>query len=181
MTRVVLAATLSANYGIYGPAFELMDHEPREPGSEEYRDSEKYQLRRWELDRSDSLAPFIRRLNEIRRGHRALQFDHTLRWLDIDNDQMIAFAKVLEGDDDAIVVVANLDPYNVHTAWLDMPLDELRIDPGHAYRMDDLLNGGSYLWEGRRNFVKLDPNGVVAHVFVVRRRIRTEEQFDYFT
>jgi starch synthase (maltosyl-transferring) len=180
MTRVVLAATLSANYGIYGPAFELMEHEPREPGSEEYRDSEKYQLRRWDLDRSDSLAPFVRRLNEIRRAHRALQFDHSLRWLEIDNDQMIAYAKLLEGSDDAIVVVANLDPYHVHTAWLEMPLEELRIDPGQAYRMDDLLGGGSYLWEGRRNFVKLDPNGVVAHVFALRRRVRTEEQFDYF-
>jgi starch synthase (maltosyl-transferring) len=180
MTRIVLAATLSANYGIYGPAFELMEHAPREPGSEEYRDSEKYQIRRWDLNRPDSLAPFIKRLNEIRRAHKALQRNHSLRWLNIDNEQMIAFAKVLDGDHDAIVVVANLDPYHVHSGWLDMPLEDLGIDPRHAYRMDDLVGGGSFLWEGRRNFVKLDPQGVVAHVFLVRRHVRSEQEFDYF-
>src|SRR5690606_26412350 len=102
MTRVVLAATLSANYGIYGPAFELMEHRAREPGSEEYLDSEKYQIRRWNLNRSDSLAPFIRRLNEIRRAHKSLQRDDSLRWLHLDNEQMIAFAKVLPGHHDAL-------------------------------------------------------------------------------
>jgi starch synthase (maltosyl-transferring) len=180
MTRVVLAATLSANYGVYGPAFELLEHRPRDPGSEEYLDSEKYQIREWDLNRSDSLAPFIRRLNEIRRAHKTLQRDDSLRWLHLDNEQMLAYAKALEGHHDAIVVVVNLDPYHVHSAWLDLPLEELGIDPHHPYRMDDLLGGGSFLWEGPRNFVQLDPHGVVAHVFLVRRHVRTEQEFDYF-
>jgi starch synthase (maltosyl-transferring) len=93
---------------------------------------------------------------------------------------MIAFAKVLEGHHDAIVVVANLDPYHVHSGWLELPLQELGIDPRQSYRMEDLLGGGGFLWEGPRNFVKLDPHGVVAHVFLVRRHVRTEQEFDYF-
>jgi len=180
MTRIVLATTLSANYGIYGPAFELMDHLPREAGSEEYLDSEKYQVREWQLDRPDSLAPFITRLNQIRREHRALRRNASLQWLDIDNPQMLAYAKVLPVDDDIIVVVTNLDPYHVHSGWLALPLEQLGIDPQRPYRMDDLLGGDSYLWQGERNFVRLDPNGIVAHVFRLRRHVRSEQQFDYF-
>lgn len=180
MTRIVLAATLASAYGIYGPAFELLEHEPREPGSEEYRDSEKYQLRSWDLQREDSLAPFIGRLNRIRREHAALQDDRSLRFVDIDNDQMLAYAKIRADADDAIVVVVNLDPYNAHSGWLNLPLDALGLNPSRPYRMHDLLGGGSFLWQGARNFVRLDPHGVVAHVFAVRRHVRTEREFDYF-
>jgi starch synthase (maltosyl-transferring) len=181
MTRMVLASTLSANYGIYGPAFELLEHVPREHGSEEYRDSEKYQIRRWDLQRSDTLAPFIKRLNEIRRGHKVLQRDSSLRWLNVDNDQLLAYAKVLAEEDDVLVVVVNLDAFNVQTGWLELPLTELRVDPLAPYRMDDLLGGDSYQWQGATNFVRLDPNGLAAHVFRIRRHGRTEQQFDYFT
>jgi starch synthase (maltosyl-transferring) len=179
MTRALLAATLSANYGIYGPAFELLEHKPRENGSEEYLDSEKYQLRQWDLQRADSLASFIARLNRIRREQPALQRDWGLRFLAIDNPQMLAFAKT-DGVHDAVVVVANLDPHNAHSAWLELPLEHLGLTHDAPYRMDDLLGGGSFLWQGARNFVRLDPGGVVAHVFAVRRRVRTEKEFDYF-
>jgi starch synthase (maltosyl-transferring) len=180
MTRVTLAATLAASYGIYGPAFELMEHKPREPGSEEYLHSEKYQLRQWDLNRPESLAPFIQRLNRIRREHPALQSDWSLQFLEIDNDQLIAYAKTTADLQDIIIVVANLDPYHAHTGWLQLPLAEWAIDPERAYRMDDLLGGGSYLWQGARNFVRLDPQGVAAHVFALRWQVRTEQEFDYF-
>jgi starch synthase (maltosyl-transferring) len=180
MTRAILAATLSSSYGIYGPAFELMEHEPREPGSEEYRDSEKYQIREWNLTREDSLAPLLTRLNKIRREHKVLQHNESLRWLTLDNDQMIAYAKVLPGELDPLVVVANLDPYHPQSAWLELPLAELGIDATRPYRLDDLLGGGTFLWQGARNFVRLDPQGVVAHVFRVRGRVRSEHEFDYF-
>ena len=91
--RLILAATLSANYGIYGPAFELMESAAREPGSEEYRNSEKYQLRHWDIDRPDSLWPLIARVNRIRRANTALQADQTLTFCTIDNDQLIAYLK----------------------------------------------------------------------------------------
>ena len=167
MTRVTLAATLAANYGIYGPAFELMEHKPREHGSEEYLDSEKYQIRQWDLQRQDSLAPFIQRLNRIRRAHPALQGDWTLRFLPIDNEQLIAYAKTTEDLKDIVVVVANLDPHHTHSGWMELPLADWAIDPGQPYRMQDLLGGGSYEWLGPRNFVRLDPHGVVAHVFAL--------------
>jgi starch synthase (maltosyl-transferring) len=181
MTRLVLAATLSSAYGIYGPAFELLEHVPREPGSEEYRDSEKYQIRAWDLDRADSLAPFIERVNRIRREHKALQNDWSLRFLDIDNEQMLAYVKTAPDAQDAIVVVTNLDMHNVHSGWLSLPLEELGIDADRPFLMQDLLGGESYMWQGPRNFVKLDPHGVVAHIFLVQRRVRTEREFETFT
>lgn len=180
MTRVTLAATLAASYGIYGPAFELMEHQPREPGSEEYLDSEKYQLRQWDLQRADSLAPFIQRLNRIRREHPALHSDWRLQFLPIDNEQLIAYAKTTDDLQDIVVVIANLDPYHAHFGWVELPLAAWGVDPERAYRMADLLGGGSYLWQGARNYVHLDPQGVTAHVFALRSSVRTEHQFDYF-
>src|SRR5690606_15958661 len=93
MSRLVLAATLGASYGIYGPAFELMEHVAREPGSEEYLDSEKYQIRFWDLERADSLREFIARVNRIRAENAPLQSDHGLRFHHIDNDSLIAYSK----------------------------------------------------------------------------------------
>jgi starch synthase (maltosyl-transferring) len=180
MTRLLLAATLSTNYGIYGPAFELMEHEAREPGSEEYRDSEKYQLRHWDLERPDSLRHFIKRVNQLRRELAALQTDWSVKFLPIDNEQLLAYARTAPELTDIVVVVANLDPHNVHTGWLELPLADFGLSPEHPYRMQDLLGGGSYLWQGSRNFVRLDPNGAVGHVFKVAKRVRTEREFDYF-
>ena len=91
--RLILAATLGASYGIYGPAFELMEHLPRERGSEEYLDSEKYQLRQWDLDRPDSLREMIALVNRIRRENPALQSDHGLRFHEADNEQILCYSK----------------------------------------------------------------------------------------
>jgi starch synthase (maltosyl-transferring) len=180
MCRAVLAATLGASYGIYGPAFELLESEPREQGSEEYRDSEKYQVRRWDLGRRDSLKDFIARLNTIRRENPALQSDETLRFREIDNEQLIAYSKHTEDLDDVIVVVVNLDPHHAQSGFLELPLEEWRMDAGRTYQAHDLLSGARYLWSGRRNFVALDPARSPAHVFKVRRRVATERDFDYF-
>jgi starch synthase (maltosyl-transferring) len=132
------------------------------------------------LNRADSLAPFMTRLNRIRREHAALHEDWSLQFIDIDNEQMIAYSKTSAQSEDAIVVVANLDPHNAHAGWLQLPLERLGLPADRPYRMHDLLGGGSFLWHGPRNFVKLDPHGVVAHVFAVRRHVRTEREFDYF-
>jgi starch synthase (maltosyl-transferring) len=180
MCRAVLAATLGASYGIYGPAFELLESEPREQGSEEYRDSEKYQVRRWDLDRPDSLKDFIARLNTIRRENSALQSDDTLRFREIGNEQLIAYSKHTEDLDDVIIVVVNLDPHHAQSGFLEVPLEEWRVDESRTYQAHDLLSGARYLWTGRRNFVALDPARSPAHVFKLRRRIATERDFDYF-
>ena len=115
MTRLVLAATLGANYGIYGPAFDLLDHQAREPGSEEYLDSEKYQIKNWPTASPDSLSEFSARINRIRRENKALQRDLSLRFHDIGNEQIIAYSKQTEDLVNVIVVVVNLDPHHVQS------------------------------------------------------------------
>ncbi len=178
--RLVLAATLSANYGIYGPAFELMESTPREPGSEEYRDSEKYQLRAWAIDRPDSLWPLLARVNRIRRDNPALQSDHNLTFCAVDNDQLIAYVKHDVASQNVVLTVVNLDPYNPQSGWLVLDLKALAIDPEQPYQVHDLVSDQRYQWRGARNFVMLDPQRMPAHVFRVRRHLRSERDFDYF-
>ncbi len=180
MARLVLAATLSANYGIYGPAFELLEHVPREPGSEEYRDSEKYQLRHWNYNDPVSLAPFIARVNRIRRDNPALHQDRELRFLTIDNGQLLAYAKTSADGANTVVTVVNLDPHNVQSGWVHLEPASVGVEPSHSFQMHDLLSNQRFLWQGTHHFVRLDPHSVPAHIFLVRRRIRDERDFDYF-
>jgi starch synthase (maltosyl-transferring) len=180
MARLVLAATLAASYGIYGPAFELLEHLPREPGSEEYLDSEKYQLRHWNLAREDSLAGFIARVNAARRDNPALQHDGGLSFLPIDNEQMIAYAKTDPAGENAVVVVVNLDPHHVQSGWVTLDLSAFGVDTSRPFQAHDALTGARYLWSGSRNYVELDPARAPAHIFRLRRRVRTERDFDYF-
>jgi len=178
MARYVLAATLSSNCGIYGPAFELMDHIPLTPGSEEYRDSEKYQIRTWDLDSANSLAPLITQVNKARHDHRALQRNANLTFHPADNDKIICYSKRAVGD--VVLVVVSLDPDHVQSAWVDLDANAIGVDPNHQFQVHDLLTDRRYVWEGSRNFVQLDPGGIPAHVFAVRRRVRSEESFDSF-
>jgi starch synthase (maltosyl-transferring) len=178
--RLVLAGTLGANYGIYGPAFELLEHLPREPGSEEYLDSEKYQLRTWDLERPDSLHDFIARVNRIRGENPPLQSDRGLRFHSIDNDSLVAYSKTTEDGKDSVLMIVNLDPHHAHTGWLDLDLTDLGVASDRPYQVHDLLSGARFLWQGARNFVSLDPAHTPAHIFRIRRRVRTERDFDYF-
>jgi starch synthase (maltosyl-transferring) len=180
MVRLVLAATLAASYGIYGPAFELMEAQAREPGAEEYLDSEKYQLRHWDLQRADSLASFIRRVNRIRRENPALHSDRSLRFHEVSDDALICYSKVAPGGDNAIVVVANLDPFQARGGNVTLDLDALGLPGERTYQMHELLTGARYLWRGPLNAVRLDPHTTPAHIFRVRRQARTERDFDYF-
>jgi starch synthase (maltosyl-transferring) len=180
MARVTLAATLSANYGIYGPAFELLEHEPREPGSEEYLHSEKYELRQWDLERPDSLAEFIGVLNRARRDNVALQSNSSLRFLPLDNDRMIAYAKSTPDLSNVVVTVVNLNPSRTESGWIDLDLTALGLGVDEPYQMHDLLSGSRFIWNGQRNYVSLDPNRSPAHLMVVRRHLHREQDFDYF-
>jgi starch synthase (maltosyl-transferring) len=180
MARLVLAATLGSNYGIYGPAFELQESRPREPGSEEYLDSEKYEIRHWDFNGTDSLGEFIARVNRIRREHPALHQDRTLRFHPVDNDQIIAYSKTSDDGSDVVIAVVNLDPYHTHSGWLELDLEDFGLDPQHPYQMHDLLTNARFLWHGPRNYVELNPNSVPAHIFSIRHRVRTERDFDYY-
>lgn len=179
--RLLLAATLGASYGIYGPAFELCEGVPLKPDSEEYLNSEKYEIRHWNPNAPGNLAPLIARINRIRRENRALQFNHQLRFHPIENDNLIAYTKCAEEGQDVILVVVNLDPYHTQSGWLELPADQFLDDPGKAYQMHDLLTGARFIWHGRRNYVELDPDYSPAHIFRLRHYVRTERDFDYFT
>jgi starch synthase (maltosyl-transferring) len=178
--RLILAATLSANFGIYGPAYELMESAAREPGSEEYRDSEKYQLRHWDFDRPDSLWPLIARINRIRRDNAALQSDRTLAFCPTDNEQLIAYVKHDGTTGNIVLTVVNLDPHNTQSGWLSLDLANLGLAADQPYQVHDLLSDQRYQWRGPRNFVMLDPQRIPAHVFRIRRHMRREQDFDYF-
>jgi starch synthase (maltosyl-transferring) len=180
VTRLVLAATMSANYGIYGPAFELLEHRPRETGSEEYLDSEKYQVRDWNLEREDSLKDLITRVNAIRHDNRALQANDSLKFLAIDNPQIVAYAKATPDLDNVIITVVNLDPHHRQSGFLTLPVHEWRLPDNQPYQVHDLLSGSRYLWHGWHNYVELDPRASTAHIFRLRRHIGTERDFDTF-
>ena len=180
MARLALAALLGANYGIYGPAYELCENVAREPGSEEYVNSEKYEIKHWDLDRSGSLKEFIARVNRIRRENPALQSDWSLCFHPVDNDAIICFSKQTEDLSNVIVAAVNLDPHHTQSGWVDLATQELGLDPQQPYQMHELLTDARYLWHGARNFVQLDPQSVPAQIFRVRHRLRREQDFDYF-
>ncbi|MGJ7572298.1 alpha-1,4-glucan--maltose-1-phosphate maltosyltransferase [Variovorax sp. RB2P76] len=181
MSRLVLAATLSASYGIYGPAYELREHLPRDHGGEEYLDSEKYQLRHWNHDDPESLAPFIARVNRIRRENPALQWDRTLRFLHVDNPQLLAYAKTSADGSNVVVTVVNLDPHTPQSGWVGLEPGSVGVSPpSRSFQMHDLLSGQRFIWQGDWHYVRLDPHSAPAHIFVVRRRHGDERDFDYF-
>jgi starch synthase (maltosyl-transferring) len=180
MVRLVLAATLGANYGIYGPAFELCENRSREPGSEEYLNSEKYEIKQWDLDRPDSLKDLIARVNRIRRDNPALQSDWSLRFHPVDNDQLICYSKHTQDLSNIMLIVVNLDPHHTQSGWVELPLDVLELGREGSYQVHDLLSDSRYLWHGPRNFVELSPHLVPAHIFRLRRRVRTEQDFEYY-
>ncbi len=180
MARLVLAATLAASYGIYGPAYELREHLARESGSEEYLDSEKYQLRTWNHDQPGSLAAFIARVNRVRRDNPALQRDDSLRFLPIDNDHLLAYAKSSPDGDNVVVTIVNLDPHHAQGGWVDLDPQSIDVDAAKPFQMHDQLSNQRFNWQGRHHYVRIDPTRVPAHIFVVRRSTRDERDFDYF-
>ncbi len=180
MARLVLAATLGANYGIYGPAFEHCENVPREPGSEEYRNSEKYEVRFWDLAKPDSLRHLVAAVNRARRENPALQQEWNIRFVPVQNDELICYAKYNDDRSNVVIVAVNLDPHHPQSGWLEVPLDELGIDRERSYEVEDLLSGTSYLWQGPRNYVELHPQICAAHVFQVKKRLRSERDFEYF-
>jgi len=175
--RLVLAATLSANYGIYGPAYERFWHIAREPGSEEYLDSEKYEVHEWPPTDED-LSDFIALVNRVRRENRALQQNATLQFHESDNENILCYSK--SAGDNVILAIVNVDPKNAHAAWLELDLDALQVDAVRPFQVHDLLSGARHSWHGARNYVQLNPAVVPAHIFRIRRRVRTERDFEYF-
>jgi starch synthase (maltosyl-transferring) len=178
--RLLLAATLGSNYGIYGPAFELHENRPVRHGSEEYLDSEKYEIRHWDLEQADSLRPLIVRVNAIRNNNQALQNDWSLKFHFTDNDQLLGYSKESEDHSNLILTIVNLDPHHTQSGYVTLPLDELQIPHDRAYEAEDLLTGERYLWHGPRNFVELNPSRQPGHILIIHRRMKVETDFEYF-
>ena len=165
MQRVILAATLTANYGIYGPAYELGEHEPMKPGSEEYRNSEKYEIRAWDRSAPFSIAPLISRLNAIRHANAALQTNERLVFHAVDNPKLLCYSKSTADHGNTILVAINLDPAEEQGGWIDLDLRALALAPSQNFEVEDLLTGTTYTWHDRHNYVALRPEVMPAHVF----------------
>jgi starch synthase (maltosyl-transferring) len=169
MVRVTLAATLGASYGIYGPAFELCEDTPFQPGSEEYLHSEKYELKHRDLLSAGSLRDFIARINQIRKENPALQTNRSLRFHETDNPELICYSKTSDDLSDVIVVIVNLDCFHAQTGWVDLDLSALGLDADQTFRVHDLLGQGEFEWRGSRNYVALTPESLPSHILRVRR------------
>jgi starch synthase (maltosyl-transferring) len=187
--RAVLATTLSANWGMYGPAYELCEGRAAKPtpgktGSEEYLDSEKYQLRHWDRTDPISIAPIITQLNEIRHANPALQRNENLIFHTAPNASLMVYSKSTDPglddkglplnpttsqDPNTILVVVNLDPVNEQTAWLDLRLDKLGLPWKGSFEVEDLLTGTTYTWKDQWNYVALRPEVMPAHIFRIIR------------
>jgi starch synthase (maltosyl-transferring) len=164
--RLLLAATLAPVYGIYS-GFELLEGEAVHPGSEEYKDSEKYEVRVRDWNAPGNIKQDIARLNRIRTENRALQTLPNLQFIHSDYDGIIAYRRFLP--DNELLVIVNLDPHAAHETMIDVPIDSLGFGPNDPYEVNDLLTGARYTWRGRRNYVKLDPSERVGHVFRITR------------
>jgi starch synthase (maltosyl-transferring) len=165
IARLVLAATLCSNYGIYGPAFELMENTPREPGSEEYLNSEKYEIKHWDIGRADSLKDLIGRVNRIRRENPSLQRNRNLWFNSTSNDQIICYSKHTDDLANIIFTVVNLDPHHTQAGTVNVPLQAWGLDPRQSFEVHDLLDDNLYLWNGEWNPVELNPSICPAHIF----------------
>ncbi|MGH7954282.1 MAG: alpha-1,4-glucan--maltose-1-phosphate maltosyltransferase, partial [Limisphaerales bacterium] len=180
ITRLILAATLGASYGIYGPAFELCENAPREIGGEEYLNAEKYEIRRWDLSAPENLQELIARVNQIRRENPALQSNQRLKFHFVTNESLLAYTKTTADGTETILTVVNLDPHHTQIGWLDFPLEEFKLRPDQTYQMHDLLTDARYFWRGARNYIELNPQTLPAHILRLRQYVRTERDFDYF-
>jgi starch synthase (maltosyl-transferring) len=171
--RIILATTLSANYGIYGPAYELLEGRPAKPSpgktsSEEYLDSEKYQLRTWDRTDPNSIAPLIKQLNRIRQENPALQRNENLIFHTAPNDNLLVYSKSTSDHTNTILTVINLDPVNTQSAWLDLNLAALNLPWTGFFDVEDLLTNTIYHWKDQWNFISLNPT-TTAHIFRIVR------------
>jgi starch synthase (maltosyl-transferring) len=177
--RLVLAATLSASYGMYGPAYELCVAQAIE-GREEYFNSEKYEIKQWNRSMPGNIRAVIERVNRIRRQNPSLQTTRNLELYPTDNEALLCYGKTTEDRSNITITVVNIDPYHRQSGWLRLPLDRLEIDPHTPFLAHDLLTDDRYIWQGETNYVELDPHIMPAHILRVQKRLRRETDFDYF-
>jgi starch synthase (maltosyl-transferring) len=166
--RLVLASMMTPTFGMYS-GYELMENEPASETNEEYLQSEKYEIKTRDWGRPDSLAPFVTRLNDVRRRHPALQELRNIWFHHTNNDSLLAFSK--QSGDDVVLVIANLDPHSAQDDVLWIDLGRIGLPWDEPYEAYDELTDVTYIWDGPSPYVRLDPQfGEPAHVFHLRRR-----------
>jgi starch synthase (maltosyl-transferring) len=173
--RLILAGTLSANYGLYGPAYELAENVPAVPApgkteSEEYMNSEKYEIRQRDRNAPGSLVPLITKLNQLRRSNAALRSNESLHFHSIDNPKLICYSKSTSDFENVILTIVNLDASYDQSGWVDLDLGKLNLKPNESFIVEDLLRGEQYAWSGSHNYVALQPGTRPAHIFRIIRR-----------
>ena len=178
ISRLALAATLSSCYGIYS-GYELCENEAI-PGTEEYLNSEKFEIKPRNWKNTTNIRAFITRINNIRKNNIALASNHRLSFYPVDNEQLLFYGKSTEDLTNIILVVVNLDPHNIQDGWLEVPVEEFNIKEEEVYQVHELLFDNRFLWQGCRNYVRLDPTESPAQIFLLRRQLKTERDFDYF-
>ncbi len=179
MMRLALAATLSSNYGIYGPAFELCVSEAL-PGREEYLNSEKYEIKHWTWDQAGNLKDFIASINQIRKDNPALQSTANITFQECDNPAILVYSKFDAPSNNFLLITVNLDPFHIQTGWIRIPLELVDIPPGRPYLLQDLVGDEKYIWTEEWNRLELNPHITPVRIFRLRPHLRTENDFDYF-
>jgi len=164
ITRYFMAATLSSNYGIFGPVYELMYHDPY-PGKEEYLNSEKYEVRHWDWGKRNKLTDVITKVNAARKVNPALQSTNNIRFCEIHNDMLLAYYK--RTDDNHILCVVNLDPYGRQSGHVQIPLYEMGLTPGQDFSVFDILTRRNYIWNQEWNYIELNPWEMPVHLFKI--------------
>jgi starch synthase (maltosyl-transferring) len=177
--RLILAATLSSSYGIYGPAFELCVSEALE-GKEEYLNSEKYEIKQWDWSATGNIRPVVERVNRVRRQNPSLQTIRNIRLCPIENEAIVCYVKMTEDRSNITVTAVNIDPHHRQSGWIRLPLREMDIDPRRPFLAHDMLTNDKYIWQGETNYIELDPHVMPGHILKVQRRMRRESDFDYF-
>ncbi|MFA0963995.1 alpha-1,4-glucan--maltose-1-phosphate maltosyltransferase [Roseivirga sp. BDSF3-8] len=171
IARVVLAATLSSNYGLYGPVYEFGLREPH-PDREEYIDSEKYEIRHWDWDQYTRIGDVITRINAFRKEEGALQQTANIHFAPTHNPSIICYGKYDEATNSRVIVAVNMDYHHTQGGMVKIPLKELNLSADYPYEVFDILSGATYDWQGEWNFVDLNPHSMPAHVFRVRQEGR---------
>jgi starch synthase (maltosyl-transferring) len=177
--RFVLAATLSSNYGIYGPVYEICESRSV-PGKEEYLDSEKYEIKQWNWFEDIPLRHTISKVNELRRDNLALQITRNIKFFTIDNNSILFYCKMTPDLDNIILILVNLDPFRVQSGTMQIPLEMLKISPSQTYVLEDLLSGGHSMCTGSTNHIHLDPQTNPVYLFKVIRSTKGEKEYDYY-
>ena len=168
LIRLILAATLSSNWGIYGPLFEFGLNEAY-PGKEEYTRSEKYEVKHWDWSKTTKIKEVIAKINKIRKENEALQSTWNIEFCETDNDHLLCYSKIDQEENNKLVIVVSLDPQYSQSGWVKVPLERLKLEEHQPFEVHDLLADSRYTWQNEWNYVALHPQSIPAHIFRIER------------